>query len=307
MPDVTQEAPLLVGVGSIFIDDVVQASGETRMGQLGGGVTHAMMGAALWGERPGLIALAGTGLPDEALAFLSRHCDLSGLHMLDQPQARWWQLFEHDGSRRELARVDDMLVFELGPRPERLPPEYETSGTFYVITDFEGIIGWRQATSARLLWEPLQQIMISANSDLFRQTLGECGAQIVSPNLKEARAIYGELSAEALVNAMLADGAEAVALRMGEDGSIVADAAQGMHHIPALPVPRIIDQTGAGNTYCGALALGMAQGRELAEAGCMGAVSASFCLETYGTVDPDHVHLNERDRRWRQIQSLLAS
>ena len=68
-------APRLVGVGGLFIDDIVRPDGRTFMGELGGGVVHALMGAAIWGERPGIVAPMGQGFPTESLALLRRHFD----------------------------------------------------------------------------------------------------------------------------------------------------------------------------------------------------------------------------------------
>ena len=71
--------------------------------------------------------------------------------------------------------------------------------------------------------------------------------------------------------------------------------------IPAVPAAQIIDQTGAGNTYCGALLAGLVQGRTLREAAVMGAVAASFCLECRGVLQPDRISKVERNRRYKQI------
>jgi sugar/nucleoside kinase (ribokinase family) len=62
-------------------------------------------------------------------------------------------------------------------------------------------------------------------------------------------------------------------------------------------VPRVVDPTGAGNTYCGALLAGVAQGMALADAAALGAVAASFCIEAWGAVLPGGVDRAERDRR----------
>jgi hypothetical protein len=42
------DKPRMIGIGAVFIDDIVLPSGQTYMGQLGGGVVHALMGAAVW-------------------------------------------------------------------------------------------------------------------------------------------------------------------------------------------------------------------------------------------------------------------
>ncbi len=110
---------------------------------------------------------------------------------------------------------------------------------------------------------------------------------IVSPNLLEARQMYGLQDPVDLVRAMLDDGVAVVALRMGEAGSLVGarDHAE-LLRVPAVEVPEIVDQTGAGNTYCGAFLVGWKETGDLKAAACHGAVAASFALEVTGVADP---------------------
>lgn len=297
--------PRLVGIGAVFVDDIVLPDGQTHMAQLGGGVTHALMGAAIWGERPGVVALAGRGLPAEAAAILERHFDTRGLITVEHPQARAWQVFEADGTRRELYRSDPIMPFIVGARPEHLPPPYFDADAFYLLQGFEGIAAWRPTLPGFVLWEPLQQIMIAGSRRSLSQTLRQTTINLISPNLIEARAVYGKMSPEALVNALLTDGARAAALRMGPDGSLVAAHNNGMYYIPAAPAARIADQTGAGNTYCGGLLAGIVGGKSLQEAAAMGAVAASFCVERVGPILPDMIDPVERDRRLQAVLSTI--
>ena len=295
-------APRVVAVGAIFIDDIVLPDGTTYMAQLGGGVVHAAMGAAMWGERPGLVALAGHDLPDSIHRYLEQHLDTTGLHFLDVPQIRAWQIFEADGTRRELYRVSITEPFTQGAQPEHLPATYAQSQGAYLLQDFEGIRAWRAAFQHSIIvWEPSQQIMVRGNHAQLRAALQAVPVDVISPNHAEAQAIYGIDQPEALVNALLEDGARAAALRMGPEGSLVASHRDGHPvHIPAVRV-KVVDQTGAGNAFCGALLAGLVQGKSLHEAAAMGAVSASFCIEQQGILHPERVVEKEREVRYRQL------
>ncbi len=292
------QSPRIIGVGGVFIDDIVLASGQTRMGSLGGAAVHAMMGAAVWGERPGIVAPIGRGFPADCRAFMDAHLDTRGLKELPIDQIRAWQLFEDDGRRRELYRVAETAPFIEGLGPADLPALYDCRAAFYLLQGLEGVCRWRARLGGFVLWEPLQQVMVAEMRDAFRTTLRECPVDLVSPNLVEAREIYGMLSAEGIVDAMMGDGARAVALRLGPEGSLVADhASRTPLRIPAVPVARVVDPTGAGNTYCGGLLAGIAESAPLRRAAAMGAVAASFCIEGWGVVHPGSVGRAERDRR----------
>lgn len=298
------DKPRLVGIGGIFIDDIVLSNGQTYMAQLGGGVIHALMGMALWGERPGLVAPMGDDFPPNSAERLHHSLDMRGVYHLPIPQIRAWQLFEEDGTRRELYRVRETAPFIQGPQTENLPDCYRDCAGYYLIQDFEGIQQWCTSLNGFVLWEPLQQIMIRKNREKMRQTLAICTPNLISPNLIEAQAVYGFNDPNRLIDALFEDGAPKVALRMGEAGSLLADRESGERvHVPPVPVERIVDQTGAGNTYCGALLWGLMNGFDLRHAGASGAVAASFCLEGVGVVDPTRVLPAERDRR---LQALLG-
>jgi hypothetical protein len=261
------------------------------------------MGAAIWDERPGIVATVGQGLPDESAQRLRQHLDTRGLIELDIPQIRAWQLFEEDGTRRELYRVKETQPFIRGAQPEHFPSAYAESAGFYLLQGTAEIRAWRRVLRGAVLWEPLQQIMTTENAASIRAIFRDCHIDIVSPNLVEAQAIYGERSPDELVKTLLEDGAKCVALRMGALGSIVANQNGERHHIDAVAVETITDQTGAGNTYCGGFLTGILQGKNLREAGAMGAVSASFCLEQAGVLDPSIIRRFDRDSRYNHLLS----
>lgn len=297
--------PAYVCVGGIIVDDIVFPNGETRMEVLGGGLVHAAAGMNIWGYRAGLVACAGQDLPESARRRLQRDFDLQGVIWLDLPQARAWQLFEWDGRRNEVFRVDTLHPFIYEPGPEQVPAAYHRAKGVYLLRDAAQLPHWRALyPHATLLWEPLQQYMLPENADEFRAALRYI--DIVSPNWLEAQAIYHISDPGRLVQAMLDDGAAIVALRMGEAGSMIGK--QEMHDfltIPAVPVPEIIDQTGAGNTYCGSFLAGWLETGSLEIAACRAAVSASFALETIGVAEPPSNVQSVRDARYNHLYTRL--
>ncbi len=300
-PDYT---PDYLCVGGIIIDDIVLPDGRTMMGVLGGGVTHAAAGMVIWGQRPGLVSCAGRDLPEEARRRLERDFDLGGMQWLSLPQARAWQLFEWDGRRTEIFRVDELEPFLYGPSLDALPTWYRGARGVHLLRDGE-IAPWRAALpDATVLWEPIQHFMAPEYAATFRAALPL--VDIVSPNWLEAQAVYGFSDPAALVRAMLDDGAKVAALRMGERGSIAGRQSDpDLLRVPVVPVEEIVDQTGAGNTYCGAFLVGWRQTGDLAQASVYGAVAASFALEVTGVADPPAGYMAQRDARARALADRL--
>ncbi len=274
-----------IAVGSVLIDDIVYPDGRTSMGVLGGGGTHAAYGMALAGEKPALVALVGKDLPADIHARLERDFDISGLVWSSHEQLRGWQIFEWDGKRSEIFRVDVVEPFQFEPLADSHAIPFTSAKGMTLLREPKYVAGWRRRfPEAVLLWEPIRAFMMSGNHPGFLEGIPH--ADIVSPNLLEAQTVYGIEDELEILRRMLADGVRMVALRMGERGSLLAQQGSGSAYlIPPLPVERIVDQTGAGNAYCGGFVVGWCLQQDLAAAGCYAAASASFTLETVGAAD----------------------
>lgn len=295
----TSQQPGYVAVGGIIIDDIVYPDGKTCMGVLGGGVTHAAVGLAIWDQRPGVMAYMGHDLPAAARHRLERDFDTQGLIHRDIPQARAWQLFEWDGRRTEIFRAEAPHSFSQHPMPDELPSAYRAAKGLFVLADAARVCTWRaHCAHMVLLWEPEQQYMIPENAAEFRAALPQ--VDIVSPNWLEAQLVYTMDDPAALVRALLQDGAKVAVLRMGEAGSLAGMQYQrDLIRLLPVPVPAVVDQTGAGNTFCGGFLAGWLETGDLCAAACYGAVAASFALETVGVADPPSNMAEIRDQRYR--------
>ena len=292
-----------VAVGSVIIDDIVYPDGRTSMGVLGGGGTHAAYGMAFAGEQPALVALVGEDLPAEIHARLEHDFDISGLVWSEHQQMRAWQIFEWDGVRNEIFRVDVIEPFMFGPDAGSIDIPFADARGMTLLRAPEHVASWRaRFPSATLLWEPMRIFMLSADFEAFRTGIPH--ADIVSPNLHEAQTMYGIQDEVEILRSLLADGCQVVALRMGELGSLVAE--QGRDSalfIPAVEVAEVIDQTGAGNSYCGGFVVGWRLEQDLQTAGCYGAVAASFTLEYIGCARiPDNLGA-EWERRMAEARA----
>jgi 2-dehydro-3-deoxygluconokinase len=122
-------------------------------------------------------------------------------------------------------------------------------------------------------------------------------SDICLPSLDDVAALTGTADPDRLVDLVLSRGSKVVALKLGRDGAIVADA-NGRHRIPPYPVTAV-DATGAGDTFGGAFVARWLQGDDLCAAGCYAAVAAALSTTGYGAVEP----IPRRDR----VEAALAA
>jgi ribokinase len=103
---------------------------------------------------------------------------------------------------------------------------------------------------------------------------------IVTPNEREAAELTGREDAAAAAAAMVESGAAAALVTVGEQGVFVADGTR-VERIEAPAVP-VRDTTGAGDTFSGVLAAGLARGWELERAARWATVAAALSVTESG-------------------------
>jgi sugar/nucleoside kinase (ribokinase family) len=75
--------------------------------------------------------------------------------------------------------------------------------------------------------------------------------------------------------------ARIAAVTRGEQGSVVLSA-DGVTEVPAEPIERVVDTTGAGDQYAAGFLYGLSHGKPLAECGRLGSIAAAEVIGHYG-------------------------
>lgn len=132
-------------------------------------------------------------------------------------------------------------------------------------------------TNLRLKLWPLERAR-AVMTDVMRM------CDICLPSLDDIAAITGLHEPDALVDHCLALGAKTVALKLGSQGALVANANE-RHRIAPHPC-RPVDATGAGDAFGGAFVARLIAGDDMRAAGRYAAVAAALSTEGFGAVDP---------------------
>ena len=274
------------------------------MGCLGGGSVHAVMGMRVWSEQVGVVGNIGNDFPPELMDRVSRTFDVRGLVRKDMKTTRAWQIFEENGRRTEIFRTDFDEFLSMEPDINSFPDVFDDVQGVHLLSPLKKTLDWihyfRQRFDPFILWEPWDLECEKANLDKFKKVLPY--VDCVSPNLQDARKVFDLNDPDVLLDRFLELGTKMAAIRMGADGSVFADSDGNRFQIPTVPVEKIVDQTGAGNAYCGGLIVGMVQSESVKEALCKAAVSASFPLEQFGALFPIE---NIKEEAMQRFQSCM--
>jgi adenosine kinase len=68
----------------------------------------------------------------------------------------------------------------------------------------------------------------------------------------------------------------------GEHGSVIQTRDASVT-VPVAPPDKVVDPTGAGDAYCAGVVYGLQRGFDLGQAGRIGALAATYVIESYGT------------------------
>jgi sugar/nucleoside kinase (ribokinase family) len=277
---------VFISIGSIIIDDIILPDGQSRMGLLGGGCTHAVMGMRVWSDQVGLVSAVGFDFPENLLAELTYRFDTRAVVLRQTRTPRAWQLFETDGTRNEVFRTNVHQMAEIAPHISEFPEKFVNISGVHLHSAAEEADRWIDFLQTRgnplILWEPWDMICTPANSKSIYELARK--VNVFSPGLREAQEITGAEDPIQIIRLFISQGIKAVALRMGADGSLVANSEGFLAAVGAVTTGPIVDVTGAGNAYCGGLIIGMAESGDLVLAGRMGSVAAAFSLGQFGAL-----------------------
>jgi fructoselysine-6-P-deglycase FrlB-like protein len=103
------------------------------------------------------------------------------------------------------------------------------------------------------------------------------------PSREELAVVVGYDDPERACRELLAEGLPAVVVKCGSQGAIVGRTGGGISSVAA-PEVDVVDATGAGDSFCGGLAAGLALGEDLLVAAQRGAATAGAALGASGSL-----------------------
>jgi sugar/nucleoside kinase (ribokinase family) len=132
---------------------------------------------------------------------------------------------------------------------------------------------------------------------------------LVVINEEEARQLSGQHNICKAARDILRRGPRALIVKRGEYGALLFDAEQ-IFFAPAFPLEDVVDPTGAGDTFAGALAGYIARTGDFSSGGLRraimaGSAAASFCVEAVGTAKVARLGIPDLNGRLELFRSLM--
>lgn len=276
-------AEYVLVVGSTGLDTVETPSGRAE-NVLGGSAVYFAAAASLFAPVR-LVSVVGSDFPEEAIEKLSkRRIDLGGLQKIPEGRTfRWHGRYSPDMNDRETVSVE---LNVLGGFKPHLSQEYRKTRWVFLAngpTATQHSVLDQLACKAFVAADTMDLWIEKERAELLR-VLGRIDCLIL--NESESRMLTGRTSIWDAARDILKMGPKSVLIKKGEHGACLAGRG-GPCVVPAFPLEKLVDPTGAGDAFAGGFMGYLARKRSksastIRKALAAATVAASFACESFG-------------------------
>ncbi len=291
-------------VGSTALDSIkTPKAANPRL--LGGSASHAAVAASFFAPVK-LIGVVGDDFPKKYIRLYRRHgIDLAGLQTVAGKTFHWSGEYEANmNNRRTLAT--ELGVFERFTPV--LPASHRTLG-FVLLANIGPSLQHHvldQMRRPRFVAADTMDLWLNTALRDLLQLLRRIDLLVL--NDSEARQLARTDNLFVAASRIHKLGPRFVIIKKGEHGSILSSPT-GLFLAPAYPLDKVVDPTGAGDSFIGGVMGYLAGARgdlenNLRRAMAYGAVVASFCCEGFGLTRIDRVTRAQIEERVRRLEKL---
>jgi sugar/nucleoside kinase (ribokinase family) len=292
-------------LGTVALDTVKTPFG-IRKAMLGGSAAHFSMSARLF-TRVDLVAIVGKDFPAKYINFLQdKGIDLSSLTRSQGETFKWEGKYE--GDLNTALTLDTHLGVLSTFKPVISERQRNIKNIFLANLDPQIQRHFlRNLRSPQLVGLDSMNYWISHKRKELLRLLREVNIYVA--NDQEARSLSRENNLIRAAQYLSSLGPEMVLIKKGEHG-VLLYSHKFIFVLPAYPTARVIDPTGAGDTFAGAFMGYLAKARRInsgtiRKAVAYGTVAASFNVESFGLDKTSRLKKAELDRRLCKFKSCL--
>ena len=304
--ELCQNMPLLV-VGSVALDSV-ETPTDQRANVLGGSAVFFSYAASYF-SKVHLVGVVGEDWPAAHTRSLeARNIDTSGLTVVPGGKTfRWRGKYQPNMNDRETLEVH-LNVFEtFNP----VLPESYRQCKYLFLANGSPTVQLRvldQAPGAELVVADTMDLWINIQRDELMQLLQRIDGLVL--NDSEAKLLTGDENLVRAGHKVRAMGPKFVVIKKGEHGALFFGRDE-TYVMPAYPTPDVIDPTGAGDSFAGAMMGYLAERGNfdpptLKQALAYGSVVASFSVENFSLDRLMQIGRPELESRMVEFRQMLS-
>ena len=293
-------------VGSTALDSIKTPQRENPR-LLGGSASHAAVAASFFGPVQ-LIGVVGEDFPKRYLQLYKRHrINLEGLQILPGKTFHWSGEYEANMNNRRT------LLTELGVFETFTPtlPNSHQKAAFVLLANIAPALQMHvlnQMQRPKFVAADTMDLWLNIALPDLLKLLKRLDAFVL--NDSEAHQLTKEDNVFAAIKKIHQLGPKYVVIKMGSHGSLLSGPG-GYFICPAYPLSKLVDPTGAGDSFVGGMMgyLAAAQGsvaNHIRRAMIYGSVVASFCCEGFGLLRTTRVTRQLIEKRVKELERLTS-
>lgn len=297
----------LLVVGSVAFDSI-QTPTQTRERILGGSATYFSYAASFFAPVR-LVGVVGEDFPAEHTALLkSRNIDTSGLHVIPGGKTFFWKgKYLPNMNDRETLEIELNVFGDFRPK---LPDAFRRSEFIFLangspVTQMSVL---EQAIGPRLVVADTMDLWIRSQHSELMALLKRIDGLVM--NDSEAKLLTDDENLVTAGHKILKLGPRFVVIKKGEHGAMFFSEHE-TYVLPAFPTERVIDPTGAGDSFAGGLmgylaSRGNFEPQTLKEAMAYGILIASFTVEDFSLDRLRQITKSDLDLRMERYRKMLS-
>lgn len=293
-------------VGTTALDSIKTPYTENPR-LLGGSASHAAVAASFFSPTR-LVGVIGDDFPSQYIQLYKKHrIDLTGLERIKGGTTFFWS-GEYEVNMNNRRTLETVLGVIEHWQPT-LPGEYETT-PYVLLANISPQVQHRvldQISKAKFVIADTMDLWLNIALPELLKLLKRIDCLVLNDG--EARQLVGEDNVVAALAKIHKLGPKYVIVKKGEHGSLLSGP-KGKFVAPAYPLHKVVDPTGAGDSFVGGL-LGYLAAQKtgsietnLRRAMIHGAVVASFCCEGFGLTHTTKAKKSDINKRVRELEKL---
>ena len=295
----------LIIVGTTALDSIKTPYAENPR-LLGGSASHAAIAASYF-TSVRLIGGVGEDFPKKYIQLYRRHkIDLAGLQQLPGKTFHWSGEYEVNMNNRRTLATELGVIEQFQPE---IPLAWRAT-PFVLLANIAPALQSRvldQLTQPRFVVADTMDLWLNIAMNDLLKLLKRVDALVL--NDSEARQLAQEDNLIAALTKIHKLGPRHVIIKKGEHGSILSSP-RGLFIAPAYPLRKVVDPTGAGDSFVGGLMGYLASTRGTIESNLRrailhGSVVASFCCEGFGVARTQKLTRATIQSRVRELEQQI--
>jgi sugar/nucleoside kinase (ribokinase family) len=296
----------LVIVGTVAFDAIETPFGKTDK-ILGGAATYIGLSSAQFDIDPAIVSVVGGDFLQTDIQMLEeKGINTQGLEIVKEGKTFFWSgKYHNDMNSRDTLSTELNVLETFTP----VVPDSYKDAEVVMLGNLHPMV---QISVIEQMYDPKMVVLDTMNfwMDIALDDLKKVISKVdvITINDEEARQLSGAFS---LVNAskiIMEMGPKYVVIKKGEHGALIFYKDE-MFYAPAMPLAKVFDPTGAGDTFAGGFTGYLAKTRDysfesMKRAIIYGSCLASFCVEKFGTQRMENLTKNEIDSRLQKFKSL---